>query len=81
MSQLKRITHEHLEELLVSGALYFYHKKVNGDIKKAFGTKCISRMPAKALPIPEHIGCTIYYDIILGQYRSCSKKLEVWVEI
>ena len=80
MSQLKRITHEQLEELLNEGALYFYHRKVNGNLKKAFGTKCISRMPAKVLPVPEHLGVTLYYDIMIGQYRSCSKKLEVWIE-
>lgn len=81
MSQLKKITHEQLEELLNTGALHFYHRKVNGDLKKAFGTRCEARMPAKVLPIPIHIGVTLYYDILVGQYRSCSKKLEVWVEI
>ena len=77
---IKKITHAELEELLQIGSLYFYHRKVNGDLKKAFGTTCDSRLPAKALPVPVHIGCSIYYDIIVGQYRSCSKKLDVWIE-
>jgi len=79
--KIKRITHEELEERLKERALYFFHKKVNGDIKRVFGTLCKERLPSKALPPPEHIGCVCYYDIIVAQYRSCSKKLEVWQEI
>ena len=77
---IKQITHSELEEALKQGALKFYHKKCNGDIKLAFGTLCESRLPNKALPPPQHIGCVCYYDIMVGQYRSCSKKLEVWRE-
>lgn len=80
MNQLKRINHEQLGDLLDNGAIWFYHKKCNGDIKKTFATRAKKRIPDKALPIPIHIGCTIYYDIFIGQYRSCSKKLEIWVD-
>lgn len=78
--QLRKISHEELNELLESGGIYFYHMKVNGNIKKAFGTRCEGRLPSKALPVPEAIGVTIYYDIVIGQWRSASKKLDIWIE-
>lgn len=81
MGKLKRITHEELDHLLAQGIVWFYHQKVNGEIKKVLSTKCIQKMPDRVLPLkPNQLGCLTYYDILVGQYRSCSRKLPVWIE-
>jgi hypothetical protein len=81
MKKLIRITHEELETRLGNDIIHFYHEKVNGDIKKCLGTKCESKMPAKVLPVHDNpSGVTVYYDIMIGQYRSASKKLGIWIE-
>jgi len=62
--KIKRITHQELEERLKEGALYFYHRKVNGDIKRAFGTLCKERLPSKALlSIFLQLLCKLILDI------------------
>ena len=79
---LKRITHQELEDLLTTGPVWFWHMKVNGDIKKCLATTNQDKMPAKVLPFNGNtIGCTTYYDIVVGQYRNCSRKLPVYIQV
>lgn len=81
-NSLKRITHSELKDLLNSGSVRFYFRKVGGDLRSASGTLDLDRVPQKDQPkggkAPN--STTAYYDLEKGAWRSVSESQEIWVD-
>ena len=71
---MQQITHEQLKSLLKDGPLRFSFIKTNGELRQAYGTTNLSRIPQSAHPKggdgPN--GATCYFDLDKNAWRSIS---------
>lgn len=71
---MQQITHEQLKSLLKDGPLRFSFIKTNGELRQAYGTTNLSRIPQSAHPkggdAPN--GVTCYFDLDKNAWRSIS---------
>lgn len=69
---MKQITHEQLKSILKAGPLRFSFYKINGELREAFGTTNLSRIPQSAHPKggdgPK--GATCYFDLDKDAWRA-----------
>ena len=69
---MQEITHEQLKSLLKDGPLRFNFIKTNGELREAYGTTNLSRIPQSAHPKggdgPK--GATCYFDLDKNAWRS-----------
>jgi hypothetical protein len=82
MAQLTPITHQTLGERLRNGAVKFYFRKTNGDLRIALGTKDLTRIPSTGQPKggAAPVGVTTFYDLEKSAWRSVSHTQEIWID-
>jgi hypothetical protein len=82
MSSMIPISHDVLRDRLRNGAVKFYFRKVKGDLRAAFGTLDLSRVPASGQPKggQRPPGVTSYFDLEKNVWRSVSHSQEIWLD-
>lgn len=81
MSSMSKISHEVLRDRLHNGAVKFYFRKVSGELREAFGTLDMSRIPSSGQPKggkrPQ--GVTTFFDLEKNVWRCVSFTQEIWL--
>lgn len=69
---MRQITHEQLKALLKEGPVRFRFTKTSGELREAYGTTNLSRIPQSAHPKggdgPK--GATCYFDLDKDAWRA-----------
>lgn len=82
MASLTPISHESLRDRLRQSAVKFFFRKVNGELRPAFGTTDLTRIPSSGQPKggQRPPGVTTFFDLEKSEWRSISHSQEVWIE-
>lgn len=82
MASMTPITHDSLRSRLHQGAVTFYFRKVNGELRRAFATTDLARIPRTGQPKggTKPPGVTPFFDLEKNLWRSISQTQEVWLE-
>jgi hypothetical protein len=77
---MDQITHEQLRNRLRAGSTRFFFRKTNGELRPAYGTTDLARIPNHSHPKggdgPN--GATCYFDLDKNAWRSVSHSQEIW---
>jgi len=76
-----KITHTGLKELLTTGIIKFYFKKVDGELREAYGTTKLEDIPFDKRPKGtgrRPTGITPFFCIQNQEWRSVSESSDVW---
>jgi len=82
MPTLSPISHESLKERLHIGPVKFFFRKVGGDLRPAFGTTDLNRIPSSGQPKggAKPPGVTPFFDLEKNMWRSVAHSQEIWIE-
>jgi len=71
---MKQITHEQLKVLLKRNPVRFTFTKINGEVRDAYGTTNLSKIPKSSHPKGGNgpNGTTCYFDLEKSSWRSIS---------
>ena len=76
------INAEDLKSLLNEGTVQFAFKKLNGDLRTAVGTTCLSSIPVDSHPSGDREpakGVVTYFDLEKNNWRSVSETKEIFL--